>query len=48
MFDFAKREHAVDHLTKYDVLPVEEVAFGCGYEELAAIRVRAGVSLRAC
>lgn len=46
IFDLAKCEHAVDHLTKYDVLPVEEVTLGCSYKELTPIRVWTGVSLK--
>lgn len=45
IFDLAKCEHAIDHLTEYDMLPIEEVALGCSYEELTAIRVWTGVSL---
>lgn len=45
IFDLAKREHAVNHLPEYDMLPIEEVTLGCSYEELTAIRVWTGVGL---
>ena len=45
VLDLAEGEHAVDHPAEHDVLPVEEVALGRRDEELAPIRVRAGVRL---
>lgn len=45
ILDLAKCKHAIDYLTEHDMLPVEEVALGCSYEELTAICVRTGVSL---
>ena len=46
VFDFAKCEHAIDDLAEHDMLPVEEFALVCGYEELTAIRVWTGVGLQ--
>lgn len=44
VFDLANSQHAVDHLAKYDVLAVEEVASCAGDEELTPVGVRTGVS----
>ena len=45
VFNFAEREHAVNDSAEDDMLSVQEVAFcGCD-EELAPVRIRAGVGL---
>ena len=37
--------HAADDLAEHGILPVEETGIGRGDEELASVRIRAGVRL---
>lgn len=46
VLNLPQREHAVYHPPEHDVLPVQEIALRRSDEELAAVRIRTGVSLR--
>lgn len=38
VLDLPQGQHAINHFPEHNVLSVEEVAFGCGYEELRVTR----------